>query len=154
MVDFELRVLHPVQQHVRVRLLDGRAGEADERRIRQGIAQVAGEAVGHLARLFIHLAAEPILSALRLIRDHDDVLPPAQLGHQLALFRHELVDRREHHTAAGPVQQLAQMLPPAGLHRCLAEDVRAALELAEKLVVEVVAVGEHHQRRVLHSLAL
>ena len=29
---------------VRVRLLDGRAGEADERRIRQGIAQVAGEA--------------------------------------------------------------------------------------------------------------
>jgi hypothetical protein len=29
---------------VGVRLLDGRAGEADERRIRQGIAQVAGEA--------------------------------------------------------------------------------------------------------------
>ena len=26
----------------------------------------------------------------------------------------------------------------------------AALELAEKLVVEVVAVGQHHQRRVLH----
>src|SRR5690606_31442713 len=34
---------------VRVRLLDGRAGEADVRGIRQGIAQVAGEAVGHLA---------------------------------------------------------------------------------------------------------
>ena len=42
---------------VRVRLLAGRAGEAHERRFGQGIAQVAGEAIGHLARLFIHLAA-------------------------------------------------------------------------------------------------
>jgi hypothetical protein len=37
-----------------------------------------------------------------------------------------------------------------GLHGRLAEDVRAALELAEKLIVEIVAVGHHHQRRVLH----
>jgi len=37
-----------------------------------------------------------------------------------------------------------------GLHGRLAEDVRAALELAEKLIVEIVAVGQHHQRRVLH----
>jgi len=96
----------------------------------QGIAQVAGEAVGHLAGLFIHLAAEPILAAVRFIRDDDDVLTRAQLGHRLALFRHELVNRREHHPSAGSVQQLAQMLAPAGLHWCLAENVRAALELA------------------------
>jgi hypothetical protein len=95
---------------VRVRLLDGRAGQPDERRVRQGIAQVAGEAVGHLARLFIHLAAESILAAVRFIRNHDDVLPCAQLGHRLALFRHELVDGREHHAAAGPVQQLEETL--------------------------------------------
>jgi len=37
---------------VGIDLLDGRAREADERRIRQGIAQVAGEAVGHLALPF------------------------------------------------------------------------------------------------------
>jgi hypothetical protein len=30
------------------------------------------------------------------------------------------------------------------------ENVVAALELAEKLVVEVVAVGQHHQRRIMH----
>ena len=42
------------------------------------------------------------------------------------------------------------MFAPAGLHRRLAEDVRAALELAEKLIVEIVSVGQHHQRRVLH----
>jgi len=111
--------------------------EAHERRIWQGIVQVAGEAVGHLAGLFIHLAAESILAAVRFIRDHDDVLPRAQLGHQFALLCGELMDRREHHAAAGPVQQFAQMLAPAGLHRRLAEDVRAALELAEKLVVAV-----------------
>jgi hypothetical protein len=85
---------------------------------------------------------------VRFIRDDDDVLPRAQLGHRLALFRHEFVNGREHHAAARPVQQFAQMLAPAGLHRRLAEDVRAALELAEKLVVEVVAVRQHHQRRV------
>ena len=42
----------------RVRLLDGRADEADERRIRQGIAQVAGEAFseyrGNLLKLDCH----------------------------------------------------------------------------------------------------
>jgi len=46
-------------------LFDWRAGEVDERRIRQGIAQVAGEAIGHLAGLFVHLAAEAILAAVR-----------------------------------------------------------------------------------------
>ena len=43
------------------------------------------------------------------------------------------MDGGEHHATARPIQQLAQMLAPAGLHRGLAEDVRAALELAEKL---------------------
>jgi hypothetical protein len=43
--DVELCVLHPVQQHVGVRLFNGLAGEADVRRIRQGIAQVAGESI-------------------------------------------------------------------------------------------------------------
>ncbi len=130
-----------------------RGSQPDERGIRQGIAQVAGEAVGHLAGLSIDLAAEAILVAVRFIRDHDNVLPRAQLGHRFTFFRHEFVYGGEHHAAARPVQQLAQMLAPAGLHRCLAEDVMAALELAEKLVVEVVevvAVGQHHERRVLH----
>jgi len=35
-----------------------------------------------------------------------------------------------HHAAARPVQQLVQMLAPAGLHRRMAADVGAALELA------------------------
>jgi hypothetical protein len=38
-----------------------------------------------------------------------------------------------HHAAARPVQQLVQMLAPAGLHRRLAADVCAALELASPI---------------------
>ena len=37
----------------------------DVRRIRQDNAQVAGEGVGHLAGLHIHLASEPIPTAVR-----------------------------------------------------------------------------------------
>jgi hypothetical protein len=37
-----------------------------------------------------------------------------------------------------------------GLHRGLAEEVPAAGERAEELVVQVVAVGEHHQGGILH----
>ena len=87
---------------------------------------------------------------MRFIGDDEDVLPRPQLGQCFALFRHEFMGGREHHATIGPVQQLAQMLAPAGLHRRLAEDVRAALELAEKLVVEIVAVRQHDERRVLH----
>ena len=45
---------------VDVVLLDGRAGEADERGVRQGVAHVAGEVVGLLAGLFIQLADAPV----------------------------------------------------------------------------------------------
>jgi hypothetical protein len=57
-------------------------------------------------------------------------------------FRHKLVDGGEDHPATRPIQRLARMLEPGGLPRRLAEDVRAALELAEKLVIEIVAVGQ------------
>lgn len=56
---------------------------------------------------------------MRFIRDYENVLLRAQLGHSLALIRYELVDGSENHAAAGPVQQLPQMLAPAGLHQRL-----------------------------------
>jgi hypothetical protein len=54
-----------------VSIVGSRAGEADERRIGHGVAQVAAEAVGHLAGLIIHLAAKPTLAAVRFIRGED-----------------------------------------------------------------------------------
>lgn len=60
------------------------------------------------------------------------------------------MNRREHHAATRPLKQIRQMLAALRLHGRLAEVVVAALELAEELVVKVVAVGQHHERRVLH----
>lgn len=59
------------------------------------------------------------------IGDDNDFLQRSQLGHRLALFRHEFVNRREHHASDRSVQQFAQILAPAGLHRRLAEDRRS-----------------------------
>lgn len=45
-----------------------RGSQPEERRIWQGVAQVAGEAVGHLA-LLIYPPAESVLRMVRFIRD-------------------------------------------------------------------------------------
>ena len=148
---------------VRVRLRDGRAGEADEARVRQSTAHVSGETVD-----------EVILRAVHFVGDHDDVLALRQRREPSCLRRRrrketlilsslslvtstptsvrgeKLLDGGEDHAAAGHGQQLAQLVRARSLHGRLAEDVRAVLELAEKLVIETVAVGQHHQRRVLH----
>ena len=42
------------------------------------------------------------------------------------------------------------MLPIGRLHRRLAQNIVATLELPEKLIVEIIAIGQHHQRRILH----
>ena len=91
---------------VGVGLLDGRAGEADERGVRQRIAHVAGEAVD-----------EVVLAAVRLVGDDDDVAPVGE--HRMAvalLLGEELLDGGEDHAAGGHLQLLAQVgaaLPPA-----------------------------------------
>ena len=51
---------------------------------------------------------------------------------------------------AATCKQLPQVRAALGLHRRLAQEVLAAREGAEELVVEVVAVGEHDDGRVLH----
>ena len=88
---------------------------------------------------------------MRLVGDHHDVRPRAQRGQLLVLFGQKLLDRGEDHAPAGHLQQVAQLLAAVRLHRRLPQDLVAPLELAEKLVVQVVAVRQHHQRRVLHG---
>ena len=58
----------------------------------------------------------------------------------------ELLDRGEDHAAGGDRELRAQVGAVRGLHRRLAQQVAAAREGAEELVVEVVAVGEHDDR--------
>ena len=125
---------------VGVGLLDRRAGEADERGVGQRVAHVPREAVD-----------EVVLAAVRLVGDDDDVAPVREHRMPVAsLLGEELLDGREHHAAGGDGELRAQIGAVGGLHRRLAQQVAAAREGAEELVVEVVAVGEHDDRRVLH----
>ena len=69
------------------------------------------------------------------------------------LVGHELLDRREDDAAGGDLQPAAQIVAALGLHRRLPQQLVAGGEGAEELVVEVVAVGEHDERRVRHRRA-
>ena len=126
---------------VGVGLFDRRAGEADEGGARQGVAHVAGEAVN-----------EVVLAAVRFVGDDHDVAPLGKRRVPVTLLLgQELLDGGKYHPARGHRQQLAQVGPALGLQRRLAQQLLAAGERPEELVVEVVAVGEHHQGRVLHG---
>jgi hypothetical protein len=68
-----------------------------------------------------------------------------------AVVGRELLDRREDHAAALHGEQLAQVGAVVGLYRRLPQQVAAAGEGAEELVVEVVAVRDDDDRRVRHG---
>src|SRR5690606_11557498 len=87
---------------VYVVLLDGRAGEANERCVRQRIAHVLGEAVGYFAGLFVDPRSKSVLAAVRFVSDHHYV--PA-LRHwrngDFIVFGKKLLNRGEDHTPGG-----------------------------------------------------
>ncbi len=107
----------------------GRAGEGHELRVRQRRAHV------HRQRV--------VLAAVRLVRQHDDVIPLRQHRMQGPRLRAELVDQREDVTVIRP-QQLPQM---AGA-RCLAMPARHRPAIREGLVnlpVQFRPVRDHHE---------
>ena len=112
--------------------LDGRSGEADERGVGQRVAHVAGEAVDKV-----------VLAAVGLVSDDHDVAPVRQGRVGVALLLGvELLDGGEHHAASIYRELAAQVGAVPGLHGGLAQQILAAGEGAEELVVQVVAVGE------------
>ncbi len=123
---------------------DGRAGEADERGVGQRVARVPGEAVD-----------EVVLAALRLVGDHHDVTPLGQCRGVLlrapVLLEEELLDGGEDHPARRHAQLRGQVRAALGLDRRLAQQVLIQREVVEELVIQVVAVGQHHDGGVLHQ---
>ena len=96
---------------------------------------------------------EAILAAVGLVADHHDVAAVGQHRERiLVLARGELLDGGEDDAARGTVgQQLAQLWPRLGLHRRLAQALAGTGEHPEQLVVQVVAVGDHHDGRIAHA---
>ena len=92
-----------------------------------------------------------VLAAVRLVSDDDDVAPTGQQRMLRAfVLREKLLDRGEHHAARRDCQQLLQLLAALRLHGLLPQQLMAAEKRAEKLVVEVVAIRENDERRILH----
>ena len=119
---------------------DGRAGEPDERRVRQGAADEQRGARVLLA-VSVELLFEPVLPAVRLIDHHHDVLAVGERGG----FLLELLHRGEDDAVGAAARDLLCKIGSAlCLHGRLAQKVRAFGELREQLRVEVVAVGDHH----------
>ena len=101
------------------------------------------------------MAGEPVdevvLAAVGLVGDDHDVAPVRQHGVGVALLLGvELLDRGEDDAPGIHRELAAQIGPVLRLHRRLAQQVLAAGEGAEELVVQIVAVGQHHDGRVLH----
>jgi len=61
-----------------------------------------------------------------------------------------LWDGGEHHPAAATLSSSRRWRAAFGLHRRLAQQIAAAPRRWQELVVEIVAVGEHDERRVAH----
>jgi len=131
--------------------LDRRPGEADEGSPGERIAEVLREPVGLLTGLPVELRLEAVLASVRLVGDDDDVAAVREQLCFLGVHRGELLDRREVDASRSRAQQVAQVCAALGLDRALAQQALGHREGAEELVVEIVAVGEHDDRRVLHA---
>ncbi len=115
------------------------AGEAHHRGVGQRHPHVEREGV--------------VLAAVRFVGDDDDVRAVRQHRHRLlALGRLELLDQREHIAVVG-CQQLAQIRDRLGMHPRLGRDRAGVGELPVQLVVELLAVGDHHERPLARHLA-
>ena len=125
---------------VRIAPFDGRAGEADERGVRQRVA--------HVARIAVD---EVVLPAMRLVGDDDDIAAFGERRMPAAgPVGEEFLDGGEHHAARRDGEFRAQVGAVSRLFRRLTEEVRTPREGGEQLVVEVVAVGQHDDGGVSH----
>jgi len=94
---------------------------------------------------------EVIVAAVRLIGDHHNIVPLREYTVTVTLLLgKELLDRGEHHAPRSDRELRAEVGTVRSLHRWLAQQVAAAGEGAEELIVEIVSVGEHHEGRVRH----
>lgn len=160
----------------------GGAGKGDEGRVRQRIAQMlriahleAGAVVGarigsdqgvgvvrrassRAQRRFDRLQPgfEAVLGAVGFVGDDDDVVPVRQQRKCVfVLAWHELLDGGEDDAAGRAIGQSgAQILPRIRLYGLFAQEILRQREHAEELAVEVVAVGDDDDGRILHRRVL
>lgn len=133
---------------------DGGSGEADERGVGQGIAQVFGKPIDFVGSLlpgfFIRPGDNPfvqaILGAVGFVGDEDDVVAIAQLLILAAPFvGGKFLDGGEDDATGGDLKFGFEVGAIAGLGGYLAQQIGTFRERTEELVVQVVAIGEDDQ---------
>ena len=124
------------------------AGEADVGGVREGVAHLLGRPDGNGAVILDGLG-EAVLAAMGLVDHHHDV---AAVAERLVAFRELLHGGEDDSVCLPALQEPPQVLAGGCLHRCLAQEGRAPGELTEQLVVEVVPVGDDHDRGAVDAL--
>ena len=98
-----------------------------------------------------HLQAETVLTAVRLVADDDDIAPRVQHREALlAVIEAKLLHGGEKHPARRARRQRpAQILAAVRLHRRLLEQILPGGKRLKQLAIQIAAVGDDHQRRML-----
>src|SRR4030042_1960610 len=66
-------------------------------------------------------------------------------------LREELLYRREDHTASSDLKEAAKVCTILGLNRRLTQRFVATGKRSEELIVKIVAICDHDNRRILHG---
>jgi hypothetical protein len=108
-------------------------------------------ALGDLARVYIHAGIKSVLGAVGFVGEHDHI-PPVGEGRVRGLraVGEELLDRGEDHPARADAQKLPNLRARLGPNRSLPQEIAAGREGAEKLLVQIVTVGDDDQGGVFH----
>ena len=125
---------------------DRRSGETDIGRVRQRLAHDTGRADRHMT-VRIDPFGQAVLAAVSLVHHHHNVAPVAQ---RLVAVRELLHGREDDAVRLTTLKQFLKIPAALGLDRLLAQEPGAAAELSEKLVVEIVAVGDDHDGRAFN----
>ena len=110
------------------------------------------DALGRASRRWRAAVDEVVLAAVRLVGNDDDVAAPAERLEPAALFLgEELLQGGEDDAAGLAGEQLAHLRAGLCLDRVLPQQLVAQREGGEELLVQVVAVREHHDGGVAHE---
>ena len=132
---------------IAVHLGDRGSGKSYECRVGKAIANDAGSADMDLAVLIDLFKA--VLPAMGLIRHDDNIAPFGKSGFRPFEFLH----RGENDAVRFAVgEKLFQVLATGSLLRNLPQKIFALGELPVKLIVQVVAISQHDNRRAVEFL--
>ena len=133
---------------------NGRSSESDKTSVRKAIADNASSTLDPMRNQIalvilrcLDFFSQAVLTTVRFVRNHDDI---AAVRKRLVRFFKLLHRRKDDAVRLAPVQQRFQMLARFCLLWNLSQKILAVGELRIKLIVKVIAVSNHHNRRAFN----